>query len=96
MRDTFDLTGRVALVTGGAGLLSARNTEAIAEMGGVPVLLDVDGDGAEARAQEVAAAFGGEATGLAADVTRPDEVEDALARVLDAHGRVDILINNPT
>lgn len=94
VQDSFDLTGRVAIVTGGAGLLGSKHAEAIAEMGGVPVLLDVDSEGAEAHAREVAATFGSKAMGFGTDITRPHEVENALERVLDAHGRVDILINN--
>jgi len=75
-------------VTGGAGLLGVKHAEVVAELGGIPVLLDIDAVAAEARAQEV----GG--LGLAVDVTNPDAVEAALARVLETHGRVDILINN--
>ena len=41
-KDRYDITGRVALITGGAGLLGVQHAEAIAEIGGVPVLLDVD------------------------------------------------------
>jgi NAD(P)-dependent dehydrogenase (short-subunit alcohol dehydrogenase family) len=94
VRDAFDLTGRVAMVTGGAGMLGARHAEAIAEMGGIPVLLDVDANGVAARAEELATAYGVEALGLTANVTRPDSVTSALERTLEAYGRVDILVNN--
>ena len=94
VKDAFDLTGRVVIVTGGAGLLGPKHGGAIAEMGGIPVLLDLDGDGADARAEEIAASCGVRALGLAVDVTQPDSVSHALAQTLESFGRVDGLINN--
>src|SRR5262249_51620807 len=92
--DRFDLSGRVAAITGGAGLLGRKHAEAIAEAGGRPVLVDLDEARAAAAAAELAREYRTEALGLAADITRPDAVERALARILEAFGRVDILINN--
>ncbi len=94
VRDAFDLTGRVAVITGGAGLLGVKHAEAIAEMGGIPVLLDLNGEKAEARAGEITTAYGVQALGLCCDITQPEAVSDALARTLAALRRVDILINN--
>ena len=51
----FSLAGRVAIITGGAGLLGVRHGEAIAAAGGVAILADVRGAEAEARAAEIAA-----------------------------------------
>jgi len=90
----FDLTGRVALITGGAGLLGVQHAEAIAEVGGIVVLLDIDGKKAAARAKALSASFGVEALGVETDVTQTRAVEDALRTTLSAFGRVDILINN--
>ena len=92
--DQFDLTGRVAVITGGAGLLGVRHGEAIAEMGGMPVLVDLNGEGAQAGAAEIAAAYGVQAVGIRADITQPEAVSGMLACILEAFERVDILINN--
>lgn len=86
----FDVTGRVAVITGGAGLLGVKHAEIIARFGGVPVLLDVNRENAEQRAQEI----GGGAIGLATDITDEAAVRSALATVLERLGRVDILVNN--
>jgi len=94
VRDAFDLTGRVAIITGGAGLLGVRHAEAIAEMGGIPVLLGLDGKKAARRAREIAAAHGIQALGMHSDITKPEEVHEALSKTLSAFGRVDILVNN--
>jgi NAD(P)-dependent dehydrogenase (short-subunit alcohol dehydrogenase family) len=90
----FSLKGRVAIITGGAGLLGIRHAEAIAAAGGVPVLADIRAADAEARASGVASQFGVPALGAACDVTRPESVETLLQSVLARFGRVDILVNN--
>jgi NAD(P)-dependent dehydrogenase (short-subunit alcohol dehydrogenase family) len=93
MTPDFSLKDRVAIVTGGAGLLGVRHAEAIASAGGVPVLADIRGADAEARAAEIARA-GGRAMGIACDVTRPESIEALLEAVVARFGRIDILVNN--
>ena len=48
MNEPFDLAGRIAVITGGAGLLGFQHASAIASAGGIPVLVDLDGARAEA------------------------------------------------
>ena len=92
--ESFDMTGRVAVITGGAGLLGVKHAEALAEAGCIPVLLDLPHTAAETRARELADAFGLPATALRADITRPDDISRAVDVVLERYGRVDVLINN--
>src|SRR5713226_1520369 len=94
VRNLFDLTDRIAIITGGAGLLGVRHAEAIAEMGGTPVLVDIDEEQVRARALEIARNYGCKAIGIPADISRPEAVSDLLTCVLLAFDRVDILINN--
>jgi NAD(P)-dependent dehydrogenase (short-subunit alcohol dehydrogenase family) len=94
VKATFDLTGRVAVITGGAGLLGTKHAEAIAEMGGIPVLLDLKGDAAAASARDIATRFGRQSLGLNCDITKPESVRQVLSDCLDKFGKVDILINN--
>ncbi len=94
VKDSFDLSGRVIAITGGAGLLGVQHGAAVAEMGGIPVLLDLMGDQAEAAARDIALRCGGEAAGLACDITRRGEVENALETILEKWGRIDGLVNN--
>jgi NAD(P)-dependent dehydrogenase (short-subunit alcohol dehydrogenase family) len=90
----FDLTGRVAVITGGAGLLGEQHARAIASAGGTPVLVDLAATRARQKADELAAEYGVEAVGIEADITRSDSVSQCLRDVLRRFGRVDILINN--
>jgi NAD(P)-dependent dehydrogenase (short-subunit alcohol dehydrogenase family) len=94
MLKVFDLSGRVAVITGGAGLLGGKHAEAIASAGGIPVLLDISAIAAQKRADDIALRFGVDAIGLDADITNLSQVELACDRVLARYGRLDILINN--
>jgi len=90
----FSLAGRVAVITGGAGLLGVRHAEAIAAAGGIPVLADIRREDAEARAAEIAHASGGKALGIGCDVTQAESIEALLDVILARLGRIDILVNN--
>ena len=92
--DLFTLQGRVAVITGGAGLLGVKHAEVIAAAGGIPVLVDLDETRAQAVASKIADEFHVDAWGAATDITQPEAVRALLARVLERNGRVDILINN--
>mgnify|MGYP002634548109 CR=1 FL=1 len=96
VKKAFDLTGRVAIITGGAGLLGVKHGEAIAEMGGIPVLLDLNGDAAEKCAHELSLAYGGPAIGMAVDITLPEQIATARDRIVGEFGAIHILINNAT
>ncbi len=90
----FDLSGRVAVITGGAGLLGQQHARAIAGAGGIPVLLDIAGPRAGEIAQRLAEEYDVAAFGRHADITNLTEVRHCLEDVLQRYGRVDILINN--
>jgi len=90
----FDLTGRVAIIAGGAGLLGPKHVEAIAAAGGVAVVADIDIDAAERVAAGQRDRFGADVWACRTDITRSDDVEALLDAVLERHGRVDVLVNN--
>ena len=93
-RQLFDLSGRVSVITGGAGMLGRQHATAIAEMGGHPVLADVSGEAAVAAAADIERMHGVAALGMQADVTDKPQVEAMVAAVLQRFGHIDILINN--
>ncbi len=90
----FDLSGRVAIITGGAGLLGLQHARAIARAGGHPVLLDLPVARPWEKAKELSNSAGVEAVGIGADITRPEELDRVLSEVIDRFGAIDILINN--
>ena len=90
----FDLTGRVAVVTGGAGLLGYYHGAILAAAGAHVVLLDLAAANPSLRADQLAAAHGPDCLGLAADITSEASLEAARTQILARFGRVDILVNN--
>jgi len=93
-RELFDLTGRVAVITGGAGLLGTKHAEIIAGAGGIPVLVDLSDACPEKRAAELSKEHRCETFGIAVDIGSPEEVESAKNTILSKYSRIDILINN--
>ncbi len=94
LENLFSLKGKVAVITGGAGLLGRRYAEALVACGAIPVMADVDGALAEKIAGELYQKYGGQARGYTVDVASKKSLEDLRNRVLGEFGRVDILINN--
>jgi gluconate 5-dehydrogenase len=89
----FDLSGKVAIITGGATGLGRQMAEALADMGAHLVLCARNRERCEAAAAEFRQA-GVQAIGVRCDVTEPDEVNAMVERTKAEYGRIDILINN--
>lgn len=87
--EAFSLSGRVAVVTGGAGLLGREHAHAISDAGGTAVLVDVDGAGLERVGAEVK-----RAGTVVVDITDPAQVRGLCDDVVASHGQIDILVNN--
>ena len=90
----FNLDGKVAIITGGAGLLGVQHAKAIAEAGGIPILWDINSEAAIAMADEIATKFNVKCQGMEVDITNPNDVGKALDNILTTHRQLNILINN--
>ena len=90
----FDLSGRVAVITGGAGLLGYHHGAILAAAGAQVVLLDLAVANPALRAEQLQLAHGPECLGLAVDITSEESLLEARDAVMAKWNRVDILINN--
>ncbi|MDB5313689.1 MAG: 3-oxoacyl-[acyl-carrier protein] reductase [Gemmataceae bacterium] len=90
----FDLSGRVAVITGGSKGLGLAMATGLASAGADLVLVSRHEDEVRAAASQLASATGRKVVGARADVTNPADVEALAARALDEFGRVDVLVNN--
>jgi NAD(P)-dependent dehydrogenase (short-subunit alcohol dehydrogenase family) len=88
------LDGRVAIITGGAGLLGMQHAHVVSEAGGIPVLWDIPTSAVTERAGEIAAQYGVDCRGMVVDITSPAAVQRGFEDVLAHYNRADILINN--
>jgi NAD(P)-dependent dehydrogenase (short-subunit alcohol dehydrogenase family) len=91
--DRFDLTGRVAIITGGAGDIGKVYARALCEAGASVVIADLTGTAADAVADDLRAG-GYQAHPCTVDVTSTESVNAMAQNTIDIFGGIDILINN--
>ena len=102
MRDTgrgfyralFDLSGKVCVVTGGAGILGRRFCAGLADFGAAVAVVDLDEEGASACARDIKSTFGIQSVGVGCDVTKTASVDAMVKRVEETLGPIDVLHNN--
>ena len=90
----FDLTGKVAIVTGGNGGIGLGIARGLAQAGAGIAVLGRNTAKSEAAAGQIHAEHGVETLAVHADVSRPEQIERAADEVLQKFGRADILFNN--
>jgi len=92
VKKQFDLSNKVIIITGGAGFLGLHFAEAIAEMGGFPILLDMDQNKIE-KGVEYLKDYGYQSDGFVLDLTDRSQVLDIVSQIVDLHHKIDVLVN---
>jgi NAD(P)-dependent dehydrogenase (short-subunit alcohol dehydrogenase family) len=90
----FDLTDRVAIVTGGSRGIGEATAGALAHQGARVVITGRKPEGLEAAAERINARHTGAVMPIVAHVGRPEDSERLVRQVMDHFGRIDILVNN--
>jgi NAD(P)-dependent dehydrogenase (short-subunit alcohol dehydrogenase family) len=90
--ELFNLDNRVAIITGGAGLLGQQHARVIAEAGAHVVIADLAD--ASTLVQNLNDQFGIEALSVTTDITDKSQVERLVDQTMQKFGRIDVLINN--
>ena len=94
VQKSFDLTGKVAVITGGAGLLGEKHSEAIAEFGGIPILLDIDEKAGIEKANRISNEYEVDCKFMLCDITDESQISSVRDSLSSKFGHIDILINN--
>lgn len=92
VEDLFSLGGQTAVVVGGTGVLCGEMAKGLAQAGADVVVVGRSEEKGAERVSEIGA-LGGNASFIAADVASRESLESLLAKVLEANGKVDILVN---
>lgn len=90
----FELSGKVAVVTGGVGILGHYFCAGLADHGAKVAVLDLDAEKTAAFAAELTADYGTDCMGVACDITDPASVAQAVDAIEGALGPIDVLHNN--
>jgi NAD(P)-dependent dehydrogenase (short-subunit alcohol dehydrogenase family) len=93
VRQLFDLTGRVAIITGGSVGLGRQMAEGLAEMGANLVLCARKKERCQEAAEDLQT-LGAKTLALACDVKNPADIHQVVDATMAQFGRIDILINN--
>ena len=93
IQEKFDLTGRVAVVTGGVGLLGAEFCRTLAEAGAAVAVVDLNESASQAVAESLKES-GYQALAIPADITQPDSVHAAVEKIMSTFRRLDVLVNS--
>ena len=90
----FDLSGRVALVTGASRGIGSAIATALVEQGAQVVLSSRKQKDLDEEAARINAKYPGRATAIAAHTGRPEDLEQLVSSAIERFGRIDILVNN--
>lgn len=93
-REKFDLKNKVAIVTGGAGILGQHFCAGLAESGAIVIVVDLQEDKAIEFAHNLEREYKGRSIGIGCNVADPQSVQNMLSQVLQQFGEVNILHNN--
>jgi NAD(P)-dependent dehydrogenase (short-subunit alcohol dehydrogenase family) len=92
--DIFSLKDKVIVVTGASGLLGREHVNAIANQGGIPILIDLNQRIISEQVDYVNKKYGISTIGLSVNITLEDEVSSACDKIVSKFGRIDGLVNN--
>ncbi len=89
----LNLKNKVAIITGGAGVICSEMAKSLAAQGVKTVILDLNKDAAVKVAQEIEKEYKSKSIGLSANVLEKDSLEQAKKEILETLGGIDILVN---
>jgi len=93
-RNKFDLTGKVVLISGGAGIIGTQMSKACADLGARVAIVDVNEKATSELAKNLNELRPESAISIVCDIKSKSQVSDMVDKVLRKFGRIDVLLNN--
>jgi NAD(P)-dependent dehydrogenase (short-subunit alcohol dehydrogenase family) len=93
LKQLMDLSGRVAMITGGAGHIGSVIGDTLGELGAAVALIDLNQPACDAAAANISNQHRNRSVGIAVDLTDVDAIKSAPQRVADSLGGLDIIIH---
>jgi NAD(P)-dependent dehydrogenase (short-subunit alcohol dehydrogenase family) len=93
MKETLDLTGKTAVITGGGGVICSVMAKSLASQGAKTAIIDLNQEASEKVAREIEEEFGIPSLGLSANVLDKSSLEESKRIINEKLGPIDILIN---
>src|SRR3990167_6096952 len=90
----FSLERKVIIISGGAGFLGVQHAEAVAEAGGIPILVDINQESLDVVTKKISNDYQIQALGLCCDITNKSGLSECLERIVKEFGHLDGLVNN--
>jgi NAD(P)-dependent dehydrogenase (short-subunit alcohol dehydrogenase family) len=94
IQELMNLSGRVALVTGGAGHIGQNMAEAFSEAGAKVILLDREESNSSEVAKSIQDKYGNEVIALNVNLSSEEEIKAVPGKIDEMFGRLDIIVNN--
>ena len=94
MYNKFNLKNKVIIITGATGLLGIKHVEAIAENGGIPIILDIKEKQILSLTKHIQQKYYVQAMGLKVDITKEKEVINGCKKIIKKFGKIYGLVNN--
>lgn len=93
--ESFDLNGKIAVITGAAGFLGRRHSEAILDANGIVVLFDINEKKLNTLKEQLSCLYNKESIFTqVVDITNENMIKKAKENIIEKYGKIDILINN--
>ncbi len=94
MYNKFNLKNKVIIITGATGLLGIKHVEAIAENGGIPIILDIKEKQILSLTKHIQKKYNVKAMGLKVDITKEKDVINGCKKIIKKFGKIYGLVNN--
>lgn len=94
LQELYNFSGKVIIITGGAGAIGSATAEFLSSLGATVVISDLNGEKAKELAEKISTQTGNPATGIKTDATDETEIQDLVETVVKKYGKISGLVNN--